>query len=240
MPGHPRRRVHQPRVPVGHDRARRALVARAEQAAPDDDRRLAEDGRLRRHEQRAGARSSTPASTLPRPGDASASTSSRYRTGDIVSPRVDGGRAALPRAGGLLRGDPHRRATPRSSRAARARGRADDRGRRRLARGRRSARRRRRGHGRTHVAMGTQATTTRVPFLDLAADSQRPSKDDLLEDDRRPDRQRRVHERPAGRASSRQAFAAYCGTDRLRRRRERPRRAPPRPARRRASSRATR
>ena len=41
---------------VGHDRARRALVARAEQAAPDDDRRLAEDGRLRRHEHRAGAR----------------------------------------------------------------------------------------------------------------------------------------------------------------------------------------
>ncbi len=52
---HARRRVHQPRVRVRDDRARRALVARAEQAAPDDDRRLAQDGRLRRHEQRAGA-----------------------------------------------------------------------------------------------------------------------------------------------------------------------------------------
>ena len=54
-PGDPGRRVHQPRVRLGPDRPRRALLARAEQAAPDDDRRLREDGRLRRHEQRAGA-----------------------------------------------------------------------------------------------------------------------------------------------------------------------------------------
>ena len=39
---------------IGHDRARRAVVARPEQASPDDDRRLGEDGRLRRHQHRAG------------------------------------------------------------------------------------------------------------------------------------------------------------------------------------------
>ena len=63
LPREPRRRVRQPRVPVGRDRARRAVVARAEQAAPHDRRRLRADGRLRRHEPRAGARSSTPASS---------------------------------------------------------------------------------------------------------------------------------------------------------------------------------
>ena len=52
----PGRRVHQPPVPSGTIAQRRDLVARAEQAAPDDGRRLAEDGRLRRHEQRARAR----------------------------------------------------------------------------------------------------------------------------------------------------------------------------------------
>ncbi len=56
LPGDPGRRLHQPRVPGRHDRARRAVVARAEQAAADDDRRLEQDGRLRRRQQRAGAR----------------------------------------------------------------------------------------------------------------------------------------------------------------------------------------
>ncbi len=43
LPEHPRRRLHQPRVRTGCHRTRRALVARAEQVAPNDDRRL--DGR---------------------------------------------------------------------------------------------------------------------------------------------------------------------------------------------------
>ena len=55
LPEHPRRRFHQPRVRTGCHRTRRALVARAEQAAANDDRRLTEDGRLRRRQQRAGA-----------------------------------------------------------------------------------------------------------------------------------------------------------------------------------------
>ena len=55
-PGHARRGVHEPAVFVGHDRPDRARVARAEQAAADGDRRLGADGRLRRHERRAGAR----------------------------------------------------------------------------------------------------------------------------------------------------------------------------------------
>ena len=54
--GHARRRVHPARVRLGSDRQRRARLARAEQAAPDDRGRVAEDGRLRRHVGRAGAR----------------------------------------------------------------------------------------------------------------------------------------------------------------------------------------
>ena len=48
-------RVRQPRVRIRHDRACRALLACAEQAASHDDRRIGEDDRLRRHEQRARA-----------------------------------------------------------------------------------------------------------------------------------------------------------------------------------------
>ena len=48
---------------LGADRPCRAVVARPEQAAADDDRRLREDGRLRRHERTSRFASSTPAST---------------------------------------------------------------------------------------------------------------------------------------------------------------------------------
>ena len=51
----PRCRLHRPRVSEPDDRARGALLARTEQAPAHDDRRLREDGRLRRHEHRAGA-----------------------------------------------------------------------------------------------------------------------------------------------------------------------------------------
>ncbi len=56
MPVNTRCRVHQSRVRLGGRRARGALVARTEQAPAHHRRRLAKDGRLRRHEQRAGAR----------------------------------------------------------------------------------------------------------------------------------------------------------------------------------------
>ena len=82
----PRCRVHQSRVRLGHHRARRALVARAEQASPDDDRRLAEDGRLRRHEQRAGPHLRL-GCDLPDPADVRR-VPAHLPTGDIVSPHV--------------------------------------------------------------------------------------------------------------------------------------------------------
>ena len=62
-------------------------MARAEQAAADDDRRLAEDGRLRRHEHRAGARLRLAASTCRDP-ETFGEYQLTYRTGDIVSPQV--------------------------------------------------------------------------------------------------------------------------------------------------------
>ena len=46
---HAGRRVHQPRVRVGAGRARRDRVVGADEAPPDDDLWLAQDGRLRRH-----------------------------------------------------------------------------------------------------------------------------------------------------------------------------------------------
>ncbi len=52
---YPGRGLRQPRVPVRRDRARRAVLARAKQAASDDRGRLAEDAGLRRHQLGAGA-----------------------------------------------------------------------------------------------------------------------------------------------------------------------------------------
>ncbi len=68
-PSDPGRRLHQSRVRVGADRARRALVARAEQAAADDDRRLARRWSSTTTRATSRCASSTPASMLPRPGD---------------------------------------------------------------------------------------------------------------------------------------------------------------------------
>ena len=107
LPDHPRRRVHQPRVRAGCHRARRALVARAEQAAPNDDRRLTEDGRLRRRQQRAGAHL-----RLGRDGPESAVV---RRVPALLPHRRDrlardaSARASPGRDGGLLPFDPHRR-----------------------------------------------------------------------------------------------------------------------------------
>ena len=54
LPGRSGRLLHQPSVPVRDCRARRAFLARAEQASADGDRRVGEDGRLRRHLERVG------------------------------------------------------------------------------------------------------------------------------------------------------------------------------------------
>ena len=67
-PGHPRRRVRHPRLPVGDRRERRAELARAEQAAAHRDRRQREDGRLRRRTAGAGP-DLRPRRRLQGPGD---------------------------------------------------------------------------------------------------------------------------------------------------------------------------
>ena len=88
LPGTSRRRVHQPRVRERRDRARRAVVARAEQAAPDG---------------RSSARRRWSSTTTRAPSRCAIFDSGvelhdpetfgeyrlTYRTGDIVSPRVD-------------------------------------------------------------------------------------------------------------------------------------------------------
>ena len=94
--GPARRRVHQPRVRERHDRARRALVARSEQAPPHDDRRLAR--RCSSTTTRATSRSasSTRASTSRRRrrfGEYQLT----YRTGDIVSPHLEPSEPLLER-----------------------------------------------------------------------------------------------------------------------------------------------
>ena len=83
----PRRRLHQPRVPLRRDRSRRALVARAEQAAADDRRRLAR--RWSSTTTRAPSRcvSSTSGVDLPNP-ETFGEYRLTYRTGDIVSPQI--------------------------------------------------------------------------------------------------------------------------------------------------------
>ena len=120
---HPRRRVHQPRVPLGDDRARRALLARAEQAPPNDDRRLAQDGRLRRHEHRAGARL--------RLGRRCCATRRRSAsTSSPTAPATSSRRTSTPPSRSALelrdfcRGDPRRggRRAPRRSSASRSSG----------------------------------------------------------------------------------------------------------------------
>ena len=62
-------------------------MARPEQAPPYDDRRLTEDGRLRRHQRRAGS-----CLRFRRRAEGSGDVREyrlTYRTGDIVSPRID-------------------------------------------------------------------------------------------------------------------------------------------------------
>ena len=60
-PGYSGRGVHRSRVRIGDGRPRRALVARSEQIAPDHDRGVAQDDRLRRHVESSRYGSSTPA-----------------------------------------------------------------------------------------------------------------------------------------------------------------------------------
>ena len=164
-PDDPRRGLHRPRVRVGHDRPRRALLARAEQAASDDDRRLAEDARLRRHEHRAGPglRLGRACSRTPR---SSASTSSR--TGRATSSR----RTSRPPSRCCSRWATSAQAIrhgrdPALVRRARARGRPDDRGGRSVARARRRTRATRPRDGRSRsvgTRKGCRARSPRHPL----------------------------------------------------------------------------
>ena len=87
-PGHARRRVHQPHLPVRDDRAHRARVARAEQAAAHRGRRLRAHGRVRRHEPASPCGSSTPAPRCATPSR-SASTSSAIAPATSSRPAVE-------------------------------------------------------------------------------------------------------------------------------------------------------
>ena len=71
----------------GIDRPPGALLAGTGQAAADGDRRLAQDARLRRHEQRADPHLRL-GRELP-PPETFGEFRLCYRTGDIVSPKVD-------------------------------------------------------------------------------------------------------------------------------------------------------
>ena len=106
---HPRRRLHQPRVRV---------AARSRTSSSPGSRRASCAGRRSSAREkmvvyddtstRAGARLRLRRRRSPDP-ETFGEYQLTYRTGDIVSPRVDAGGAALARAGRLLRRDPHRR-----------------------------------------------------------------------------------------------------------------------------------
>ena len=85
VPGHSGRRVREHALPERHHREPRAVLALAEQAAPDDDHRIVEDGGLRRHEHGAGPglRLRRRRSAIRR---ASASTSSRIERATSCRP----------------------------------------------------------------------------------------------------------------------------------------------------------
>ena len=131
------RGVRRPRLRERNARPRRDVVARAEQAAADDDRRLREDGRVRRHEQRAGTRL-----RLGRPAARSRDLRRvpphlQDRRHRLASGRC--GRAARARAGGLLQRRAARNGAALLARARRG-GRPDDRVDRAVARVRRCPR----------------------------------------------------------------------------------------------------
>ena len=88
LAGRPGRRVHQPRVPLRDGRARRALLARAEQAAPDGDRRLARRWSSTTTRANEPVRIFDSGATIPDP-ETFGEYQLSYRTGDIVSPRIE-------------------------------------------------------------------------------------------------------------------------------------------------------
>ncbi len=109
-PGHARRRLHQPRVSVWNHCAPRALVAGADEAAADDDRRLPEDGPLRRHEPKRARPCLRLGRDAEGPGDVRrvpAHLSNRRHR--VAAAR--GRRAALSGADRFLHGDPDRHGT---------------------------------------------------------------------------------------------------------------------------------
>ena len=84
----PRRRVRHPAVPVGHRRRGAAVVAVAREAAPHHDRRQQEDAALRRHRGVEKVKIFDHGVNCVEPGSFGEFQLS-YRTGDIVSPRLD-------------------------------------------------------------------------------------------------------------------------------------------------------
>ena len=195
-----------------------------------------EDGRLRRHEQRAGARLRLGRRCCPNP-ETFGEYQLTYRTGDIVSPHVAAAEPLFLELSdfctAIRTGE-----EPRFVRRDRPRRRPDDRGRRRVARGRRRPRGRRRGHGRTHVSHGHTGNDHPSSVPRSRGDSQRPQgrpARGVL----RPDRHGAFINGPQVREFE-EAFADYVGAHRGRRRRQRPRRAAARRCSRWASSRATR
>ncbi len=83
----PRRRLRDAQLPLGDRRQRRAELARAEQAAAHGGRRQREDGRLRRRDRRAGRVFDH--GVVYEDPETFGEYHLSYRTGDIVSPKVD-------------------------------------------------------------------------------------------------------------------------------------------------------
>ena len=104
LSGHPDVAFVNMRVRERHDRAPRAVLALSEQAAPDDDHRVVEDGRVRRHEPRAGQ--DLRLGRIARRSESFGEYRLTYRTGDIVSPRIEATEPLALEMSRLLRCDP--------------------------------------------------------------------------------------------------------------------------------------
>ena len=130
-PGHPRRRLHEPAVPLGDRRERRAELACAEQAAPHGDRRAATRWSSTRTARPSRCGYSTGASSTRDP-ETFGEYQLSYRSGDILSPQIAATEPLVDRARGVRAPDSHGRDLRRSR--ARAPGRDAGRGGRVLAR----------------------------------------------------------------------------------------------------------
>ena len=117
-------------LPVGHRRQRRAELAGAEQAAPHRDRRQREDGRLRGR--RAEPVRIFDHGVVYKDPETFGEYHLSYRTGDILSPKVDSYEPLVQELEDFVRGDPERGRDGRQRQPG-ARRRPPDRGRGRIA-----------------------------------------------------------------------------------------------------------